>query len=399
MQKCLPRNSSVDRAHFLPSRILVLFSRAPRHPFAGSRCNREIAGALHPVRNYALPRPSVARCVSPAAYVHPGESLEVAEGTVECFLSGQYHLGERGCGSRGGRSGSIPDSIPVTSLEGKLEGERKTPGRIASGRDGGWYSRDFPGVPATYRSPLSDGAATAVAAAAAADAPTCETTCSRRGSRSGGGFAPHRFPHSPLSHAGVFFEKYWSIATFVAENRRGREVRATRLVDKSRWHSLGRYIWGRKPPGPRECNPLAPVVGGGASAAAAAAAAVATSCIPLPRPVKRRVGDGRSWSWWCASSLKFVPPLNVCWRTIDRDPRKGPLPDPSSLLARLIATITGKLFVPTILIVVPLRHSAKQRAASVLSLLSDSYCWFLWHEKVAPHIRDVCPSDVRDQMG
>lgn len=128
--------------------------------------------------------------MSPAAYVSGGVAggrRGNGRGTVECFLSGQYRSGERGCGPRGGRTGSIPDSIPVTSLEGKLEGERKTPGRIASGRNGGWCSRDFPGVPATYRSPLSDGAATAVAAAAAAGAPACETTCSRRGSRSGGG--------------------------------------------------------------------------------------------------------------------------------------------------------------------------------------------------------------------
>jgi hypothetical protein len=129
----------------------------------------------------ALP---VAWCVASAAYVHPGGSLEVVEGTVECFLPGQYRSGERECGLGGGRSGSIPDSIPVTSLEGKIEGERKTLGRVASGRNGGWCSRDFPGVPATYRSLLSDGAATAVAAAAAAaaaGAPTCETTCSRHG--------------------------------------------------------------------------------------------------------------------------------------------------------------------------------------------------------------------------
>lgn len=40
---------------------------------------RDREGALHPARNYALPRPSVAWCVSPAACVSGG-SLEVVEG-------------------------------------------------------------------------------------------------------------------------------------------------------------------------------------------------------------------------------------------------------------------------------------------------------------------------------
>lgn len=39
---------------------------------------------------------------------------------------------ERGCGL-GGRSGSIPDSVPVTSLVGKIERERAMPGEAGKG--------------------------------------------------------------------------------------------------------------------------------------------------------------------------------------------------------------------------------------------------------------------------
>lgn len=69
------------------------------------------------------------------------------------------------------------------------------------------------GIAGTFRASqrrivlLSDGAATAVAAAAAAGTPTCETTCSRRDSRSGGGLYLTVISHIRPSRMRASFSK------------------------------------------------------------------------------------------------------------------------------------------------------------------------------------------------
>lgn len=67
-----------------------------------------------------------------------------------------------------GVRGSIPDSVPVTSLVGKIEGERKTPreGRGGKGAKGEGIAGTLRVSQRRVPLSLSDGAATATAAAA-----------------------------------------------------------------------------------------------------------------------------------------------------------------------------------------------------------------------------------------